>query len=580
MKKKTAKAIILLIAAFCTVTACGKSSAAEDSTVKTAEENTIEISETEQSSYDTGVITDEQAEKNRAYMQSIAGVNQQIDGDYNKSLARKCSNGTFVGSQDGDVVSFKGIPYAKSPVGELRWKEPEEAASDDGVYEAKYYGASPLQSETKSETGSYYRQSENCLTLNIWENTSNASTDKTVMVFIHGGSYGWGATSDRMYDGTNFVKKYDDVILVTVEYRLGVMGFIDFSEVPGGEAYASSGNLGLLDQICALKWIQKNIAAFGGNPDNVTIFGESAGGGSVSLLPLIDGTEGLFQRVIAESGSVALTFGKDECQEQTQQLLELSGCTNMDELLTLSEDELKSIVDKMTVNDYPERDGVILSEELYDEYADGKAKEVDLLIGTTSDEYRYWINETAYSNDTTDGYSIYKEEVPETVQEIIDCLPEADQQYANDFMNLQTDEAVWNATEFINELIFRIPAVKMAEGHADNGGNTYLYYWSYPTAYKLLGACHACELAYVFNNTDNTIYNGDNIDLELADTVQNMWVNFARTGNPSTENIEWAQYNCPSRMTMVLDSSCHMESDLKSDQRKLIEPLLKYKIVG
>ena len=580
MKRKKAKLLIVLVAVFCMISACGKSADVASSDAGSGEKNTVESRDAEQESYDTGVITDEQAEKNKANMQSIIGENQKIEGNYDESLARKCSNGTFVGSQDGDVASFKGIPYAKAPVGKLRWKEPEEAESDDGIYEAKYFGASPLQSETKSETGSYYKQSENCLTLNVWENTSNTSTDKTVMVFIHGGSYGWGATSDSMYDGTNFVKKFDDVILVTVEYRLGMMGFIDFSEVPGGEEYASSGNLGLLDQICALKWIQKNIAAFGGNPDNVTIFGESAGGGSVSLLPLIDGTEGLFKRVIAESGSVALTFSKDECKEQTQMLLELSGCTNMDELLALSEDEIKAIVDKMTVNNYPERDGVILSEELYDEYANGKAKNVDIMIGTTSDEYRYWINETAYSNNTTDGYSIYKEEVPETVQEIIEYLPEEDQQYAQDFMSLQTDEDVWNATEFINELVFRIPAIKIAEGHADNGGNTYMYYWSYPTAYKLLGACHACELAYVFNNTDNTIYNGDNIDLELADTVQNMWVNFARTGNPSTEDIEWSQYDSQSRMTMILDSDCCMKGDIKSEQRKLIEPLLKYKIVG
>ena len=133
------------------------------------------------------------------------------------------------------------------------------------------------------------------------------------MVFFHGGSYGWGGTSDPIYDGHNLVEKYPDLVLVTAEYRTGIMGFMDFSGVPGGEDYSTSGNLGLLDQVCALEWVQKNIRAFGGDPENVTIFGESAGAGSVSLLPLIEGTDGLFRRIIMESGSPALTYSREEC---------------------------------------------------------------------------------------------------------------------------------------------------------------------------------------------------------------------------------------------------------------------------
>lgn len=140
------------------------------------------------------------------------------------------------------------------------------------------------------------------------------------MGFFHGGSYGWGGTSDPCYDGHNLVQKYPDLVLVTANYRLGILGFIDFSMFPGEEDFAASGNLGLLDQICALQWVQKNIAAFGGDPANVTIFGESAGAGSVSLIPLIEGTEGLFRRVIAESGAPSLTFSLQECQNLTRLL--------------------------------------------------------------------------------------------------------------------------------------------------------------------------------------------------------------------------------------------------------------------
>ena len=190
----------------------------------------------------------------------------------------------------------------------------------------------------------------NCLTLNVWTNVTGPREGKTVMVFFHGGSYGWGATSDPIYDGRNLVEKYPDLVLVTAEYRLGIFGFIDFSGVPGGEDYAESGNLGLLDQICALEWVRDNIAAFGGDPEKVTIFGESAGAGSVSLLPLIEETDGLFRRIIAESGSVALTYSREECKNLTQMLLKKSGCTDMDGLSSLSEETLTKLNE--TLNDY------------------------------------------------------------------------------------------------------------------------------------------------------------------------------------------------------------------------------------
>ena len=150
--------------------------------------------------------------------------------------------------------------------------------------------------------------------MNVWVNTKDTSTDKTVLVFIHGGSYGWGAASDPLYDGHNLVQKYPDIILVSIEYRLGIFGFINFSSVQGGENYKTSNNLGLLDQICALKWIQKNIKNFGGDPNKVTVFGQSSGGGSISLLPLIVGTDGLFKRIISQSGSISLTFSPNECE--------------------------------------------------------------------------------------------------------------------------------------------------------------------------------------------------------------------------------------------------------------------------
>ena len=163
------------------------------------------------------------------------GVNQRITGEYDTDLAVKCRNGVFVGGKTGDVIAFKGIPFAQQPTGELRWKAPVPPANSDGVFEAYYNGKSPIQTEWKTEQASYYPQGEDCLYLNIWVNRTDDRTDKPVMVFLHGGSYGWGGTADPLYDGKALVSKHPDIILVTVGYRTGLMGFVDFSYLKGGE---------------------------------------------------------------------------------------------------------------------------------------------------------------------------------------------------------------------------------------------------------------------------------------------------------------------------------------------------------
>ena len=408
-------------------------------------------------------------------MQELYGQNNEITSEYNTNLSAVCNNGIFVGKESNGVVAFKGIPYAEQPIGNLRWKEPVPAEDSEKIYEAYYFGKSPIQSEWVSEVASYYEQGEDCLYLNVWTNGNNSSKDKTVMVFFHGGSYGWGGTSDPIYDGQNLVEKYDDIILVTVGYRTGIMGFIDLSSVEGGDTYETSGNLGLLDQIEALRWIQKNISAFGGSPDNVTIFGESAGGGSVSLLPLIEGTDGLFNRIIAQSGSIALTYSTEECQNLTEMLLEETNCSNMQELLSLSTEELMKANEKLNdYNNFPERDGVVLPKDLYAAYASGVTANVDMLIGTNSDETRYWIREMGYYTDLIDGMTIYSLGLPIMYENDIGEISEADMQYVKSFMDLQKDKKIWNITEFYNEILFRVPALKQAQLHASNGGNAFV----------------------------------------------------------------------------------------------------------
>ena len=524
-------------------------------------------------------------EKFRKQMRERIGENRKLTGqNYDAALAVKCHNGTFVGTERDGVRSFKGIPYAMPPVGRRRWKAPEAAAPDDGVYEALYFGKSCIQTEEASERASLYMQGEDCLTLNIWTCCENkdSSADKAVMVFIHGGSYGWGGSVDPLYDGHNFVQRQRDVVLVTINYRIGLFGFIDFSEVKGGEAYRESGNLGLLDQICALTWIRRNIRGFGGDPEKVTLFGESAGASSVSLLPLIDSAEGLFKRVIAESGSIAFTYSRAESQALTAKLLRQAGASCMEDLMALDEDRLRAINQKLNDhNIFPVRDGIVLPEDLYEAYQGGKGAGIDMLIGTNADETRYWIGEMG-------SWFRYWCAVPVFVRSIIHGFNKEDRDLAQAFLAIQKGSPAHRATEFFNELVFRVPSIVQASLHAENGGNTYMYYWTKRSSIPHYGACHAVELAYVFGNIGETIYTGKKADKKLSDIVQDMWARFAASGDPGSEEYPWEQYvtsadssrSSRMRMTMLLGDEIRLVSDPQKENRILIEPLLAYRCNG
>ena len=503
------------------------------------------------------------------------GENQKIgSGTYEEDLAVRCDNGTFVGQEKDQVISYKGIPYAVPPVGELRWKKPVRAKADNGIYEAYYFGKSGIQKKAWTEKASLYMQGEDCLTLNVWTSNAEKTSGKAVMVFFPGGGYGWGGTADPLYDGQNFVREWKDIVLVTVNYRIGLMGFMDFSAVEGGEEFAESGNLGLLDQICALEWIRDNIEGFGGDPEQVTVFGESAGGSSASLLPLIGQAKGLFRRAIAQSGSVAFTFSREECQPLTKKLLKITGASSMEDLMALSEDDLIQINESLNdSNNFPERDGVTLPEDPFEAYRLGEASDIDLLIGSNADEARYWIGEVG-------GYTIYLMAGSLMYKSTVKRISPEDRHYVDDFMRLQTDKTIWNRTEFMNELLFRVPAAMQAAYHADSGGRTYMYYWTKESARPHYAACHAVELSYEFNNLDDTIFTGERADDSLAHTMQEMWVHFAKTGDPSTEDYPWEMYTRDTRNTMYLGDEIRSVSDPMKQERELIEPLLAYRING
>ena len=481
-----------------------------------------------------------------------------------------CNNGIFIGKQEGHVMAYKGIPYALPPVGALRWKAPVAMADGDKVIDATEFGYVSYQTKLESEAASFLPQSEDCLTLNVWHSINGGLEKKPVIVFIHGGDYAWGGSADSLYDGYNFVDENPDIVFVSINYRLGYLGFIDLSPLEGGEDYPQSGNLGLLDQICALQWVQRNIAAFGGDPDNVTIMGESAGGTSVSLLCLIKEAKGLFHRVIAQSGNVGLTSTKEDDMALTEAIMELTGAESVSDLLVLSGEQLLDVKRELGEwFNYPERDGVVLPEDIMKTFTATDFTGIDLLIGSNKDEAKYWIVDI-------NNEDIYNDIVLFTTDCLREEFEDADKTRFDEFITLVGGDNLASRELFLNDYVFRVPAIYMAENVSAHGGKAYMYYWTKESGDPRLGACHAVELPYVFANPYYTYVTAGEYDEALARRVRQMWVAFAKTGNPSTAAYPWQPYDLGTRATMVLGEMTHMENNLLAARSELVMPLLPY----
>lgn len=497
-------------------------------------------------------------------MQALIGENKVIEGDYDGQLAVDAANGVFVGQMEDSLMVFRGIPYAVQPVGPLRWCEPRPEPDSHLVREAYYFGHSAIQRKSPYNSASHYRMGEDCLTLNVWTAAAGMrSARRPVMVWFHGGSYNSGGTVAPGSWGASLVKEHPEVIFVSVNYRLGILGFLDLSSLPDGQRYARSGNLGILDQVEALRWIKRNIAAFGGDPGNVTVFGQSAGGGSVSILMSIDEAQGLFRRVIAMSGSLALTSSRDDCQRLTKRVLDETGAKTVADLVALSDSGLIALNDKVgEFARFPMRDSLLIPASPYARF-DGFTATTDLLIGTTADEVRLWIDDMGGKTGFRAGVELWYRYIGMS-------LDDAQRAAAAQFLDAVQGKRVWRIAEFFNDLIFRGPAIEQAQRHAASGGKTYMYYWTKAGSDTLKGACHACEMPYVLNNTSDSALNA-----ALGREVRQMWVNFAATGNPSTPSHHWPAYDAASRRTMVLGDTIQVVDDPLPRQRRLIAPLLR-----
>jgi para-nitrobenzyl esterase len=253
----------------------------------------------------------------------------------------------------------------------------------------------------------------------------------------------------------------------------------------------------------------------------------------------------------------------------------------MDDLLKLSETKIKEIdKDTYNYNNYAVRDGIVLPLDIYEAYSKKDLKDIDFLLGNNKDEVKYWIRSMGDYTKLISGKFIYYNGQQILYENNLKQLNDSDKEYADEFMNLLNDKRIWEITEFYNDIVFRLPMTKQAEYHSSQGGNTYVYLWKYPGEDETLGACHNIELSYTLNNLDQTLFTGNKVNKELANKVQEMWANFARTGDPSISGITWEKYNNDTRKTMALDEKIEMIEEYKDEQREILEPLLKYYLNG
>jgi para-nitrobenzyl esterase len=467
------------------------------------------------------------------------GKNQKIiDGNYDQSLAVKCINGTFVGTKAENIISYKGIPFVgQQPVGNLRWKAPVDFAPDGGVYEAFNFPKASCQDKSVIPY-----QGEDCLYLNVWKSDDEPGKKKPVMVWIHGGAFISGGTGIELFDCANLTKENPDVIFVTIQYRLGVLGFLHLSHLPDGKDYPDAHNLGLLDQKMALKWVHENIAAFGGDPDNVTIWGESAGAGSVTMQPLLKGSQQYYKKVIAQSGAPCQTSSLEEAIAATNDLMEALGCKTVADMMKFSADKLvATAAEAVALRLFPVRDGRILPLDPWEEYAKGIAKEIIFLQGCNKDEMNCFVadwgveNFKAWAADRkTKKYAqLLTEEEKAKIESY--CKEGA-------VVDWEPDSRLFGHSWFIEGTI------KMSESQTMGGGKSYTYYYRVESSDPIRKSAHFEEVPIVFAHPE--CVEGRPYDPSFSKAMRKMWVQFARTGCPSPE---WPLYDLKDKKVMVLD---------------------------
>ena len=468
----------------------------------------------------------------------------------------KTRYGTFKGFVDENgIKTWLGIPYAEPPVGKLRWQAPQPLKPSDKIVDAKKIGFAAMQVVDENEGASTNPQSEDCLTLNIW--TRGNGKNKPVMVFVHGGAFVGGGSSDPLYTGTH-IAAANDVIVVTFNYRLNVFGFVNFGAID--PAFEGTGCLGIKDQVAALSWVKENISAFGGNPDNVTVFGESAGAISVFLLTVAPAAKGLFQKAIPQSANSYMRTTPEYSAKVAEVYMEMGGAKTMRDMMKKSSAELRQLFETVrnarineAIKDYlPTCDGKFLPLDPFHALKDGGARGIKMLTGTTADEWRYWFG---YFDNF---FELFRDNPKNFSPVMLKYTAKTPQEIYRGWLNNRPD-TLENFEAFVNQLDWRV-GQELAAEYQSNFGDVYYYLFSEQSPDEKLRSCHAVDLPFTFNVGDHIV---PNPNPKLVKQVQASWAAFAATGNPDNEFIpHWERYTADNRQTMELNSKgcvCHKD---------------------
>ena len=470
------------------------------------------------------------------------------------------------------VAVFKGIPYASPPVGQARWTPPQPAPGWTGERMADAFGPDCMQ-QPYAEGSFFYRParvtSEDCLYLNVWS-TGDDNAGKPVMVWFHGGALTRGSGAIDTYDGTELALK--DVVLVTVNYRLGVFGYFAHPELIAESEHFSAGNYGILDQIQSLHWVRENIAAFGGDPGNVTIFGESAGAWSVHFLTASPLAEGRFHKAIAQSGARLDT--RVELDRQTSagasasaagaQLAERIGAPDLAALRAMP---ARQLLDAAADNSFRTDgivDGWVITEQPFTRFSEGRQHRVPVLVGFNAEE-----GTTLGAGSSLPGTpQAYEQRVNAVYGDLADMMLEI----------YPSSDIRQSSLDSFRDVTFGWHMVTWANLTRHVQQPAYLYFFTHrppgPMAQEL-GAYHAAEIAYVFNTVHTLRNQPSTLDYRLGDIMSDYWVSFARTGVPAAPGQpEWKPYTNAERNYLLIGSQVSAEVNLLPDNWSVIDRVM------
>jgi para-nitrobenzyl esterase len=481
----------------------------------------------------------------------------------------KVKEGLIQGTFENGLAIYKGVPFAAPPIGEFRWRAPQPAAKWDSIRMADKFAPEPMQGGSP-----FLGKSEDCLYLNVWSPAKSPGDKIPVLVWIYGGAFNWGGTAEPVYNGEKLAKK--GVVLVSIAYRVGQLGFLAHPELSAESPNHVSGNYGLLDMIAALKWIKENIAAFGGDPDKVTIFGESAGGIAVSMLCASPLAKGLFVGVISESGGsfgptrVTTYPGENmkslhDAEAAGEVYVKGAGFSSIAALRKVDADKLPPVRGLA----WPIVDGWVIPDDQHKLYEAGKYNDTPILVGYNSDEG------ASFSPPKTpeDYITAVKNRYGKFADELIRAYPSGTATVAKTARDLTRDAAFgWQTWSWAS--------LQASKGKS----KVFYYYFDQHPEYTVgspqegYGSPHAQEVAYVFGLLDASSQQTSKTDLEISDAMSTYWTNFAKYSDPNGAGVpKWPAFSTARPVVMYFSQTAHTGPVPGAKSLKVLDAYFKWR---